>query len=116
VTGIHKIVPVIVLALGVLGGQTLIRAQQPRTAPRSIAFFGRVEAVDSVKKVVTVKHGKIPGYADSATGEYSAEAEADLKRMQPGDDIRATVYPDDLTLYRIQIVYRRPGTKAKNSQ
>lgn len=106
----------VVFAVGVLCGQTLIRAQQPRPAPHAIVFFGRVEAVDFGKKVVTVKHGKIPGYADSATAEYSTEAEADLKRLRPGDDIRATVYPGDLTLYRIQIVYRRSGPNEKNSQ
>jgi hypothetical protein len=109
-------VPVGVLTICVLNSPTFIRAQQPRPAPHGIAFFGRVEAVDFAKKVISVKHGKIPGYADSATAEYSTEAEADLKRLQPGDDIRAAVYPNDMTLYRIQIVYRRPGTKGRTSQ
>ena len=38
-------VPVVVLTICVLCGSTFIRAQQPRPAPRAIAFFGRVEAV-----------------------------------------------------------------------
>lgn len=113
---ILSVVPVVALTICVLNGPTFIRAQQPRPAQHAIAFFGRVEAVDFAKKVISVKHGKIPGYADSATAEYSTEAEADLKRLQPGDDIRATVYPNDMTLYRIQIVYRRPGTKGKTWQ
>ncbi len=110
---ILTIVPVAVLAICFLNGPTVIRAQQPQPAPHAIAFFGRVEAVDFARKVISVKHGKIPGYADSGTAEYSTELEADLKRLQPGDDIRATVYPNDTTLYRIQVVYRRHGTKGK---
>jgi Cu/Ag efflux protein CusF len=106
----------VILALGILFAPALVQAQQPRPAPRSIAFFGRIEAVDSDRKVVTVKHGKIPGYMDSATTEYSTEEKGVLKRLLPGDDIRATVYPDDLTLYHIQIVYRSPGAKGKASK
>ena len=87
------------------------RLSTPPQSPRSITFFGRVEAVDSDRKLVIVKHGKIPGYMDSGTTEYSTEEEAVLKRLHPRDDIRAVVYPNDLTLYRIQIVYRPPGPK-----
>jgi Cu/Ag efflux protein CusF len=113
---IPSFVPAVNLAIGILFAPTLVQAQQPRPAPRSIAFFGRVEAVDSDRKIVTVKHGSIPGYMDSGTTEYSTEEEAVLKRLQPGDDIRATVYPNDLTLHHIQIVYRSPGAKGKASK
>jgi Cu/Ag efflux protein CusF len=105
-------VPAVILAIGIRFAPSLVQGQPPRPAPRRIAFFGRVEAVDSDRKIVSVKHGKIPGYEDAATTEYSTEEEAVLKRLQPGDDIRATVYPNDLTLHRIQIVYR-PGAKGK---
>jgi Cu/Ag efflux protein CusF len=112
---IPSLVPPVILAIGILFAATLVQAQQSRPSPRSMAFFGRVEVVDSDRKIVTVKHGKIPGYMDSGTTEYSTEEEAVLKRLQPGDDIRATVYPNDLTLHRIQIVYR-PGAKGKTSK
>ena len=79
---------------------------------RSITFFGRVETVDLDRKIIVVKHGKIPGYADSGATEHSTEGDAVLKRLLSGDNIRATVYPNDLTLHRIQIVYRG-GTKGK---
>ena len=108
--------PAVIVAFGILFAPNLVQAQPPRPAPRSIAFFGRVEAVDSDRKVVTVKHGNIPGYMDSGTTEYSTDEEAVLKRLQPRDDIRATVYPNDLTLHHIQIVYRSPGAKGKASK
>lgn len=96
----------VILVVGALLTPSLLA--QP-SSPRSIVFFGRVEGVDSERKVVTVKHGKIPNYMEAATTEYSTEEDAVLKRLQPGDDIRATVHPNDLTLHQVQIVYRRTG-------
>ena len=94
----------------------LICAKPSQPAPRSIAFFGRVEAVDSGRKVVTVKHGKIPGYLDAATTEFFTAGGASLNELQPGDDIRAIVHSNDLTLYHIQIVYRPDGAKRRTSE
>jgi hypothetical protein len=106
-----SMVPPVLFVIGILFAAPWAPAQHPPQSPRSITFFGRVEAVDSDRKLVIVKHGKIPGYMDSGTTEYSTEEEAVLKRLHPRDDIRAVVYPNDLTLYRIQIVYRPPGPK-----
>jgi hypothetical protein len=58
-------VAAIVLALGV-EFPSLTGAQPRQPAPWNITFFGRVEAVNSESKVVTVKHGAIAGYMDSA--------------------------------------------------
>ena len=79
--------------------------------PKSLAFFGRVESVDSEKKIVTVKHGKIAGYMDSATTDFSVDEAGALDRLRPADDIRAIVYPNDLTLHQIHVVYRNAGDK-----
>src|SRR5579863_1488725 len=84
-------------------------AQQAR--PRKFAFFGRVESVDSERKIVTVKHGKIAGYMDPATTVFSVDEAAALDRLRPSDDIRAIVYPNDLTLHQIHVVYRNAGDK-----
>jgi len=113
-TRIASIVLMLAVAIGAISDPTRTLAQQQsRPAPRGILFLGRVESVDPGRKVVTVKHPKIPGYADTGTGEYSTDTDDDLKRLQPGDDIRATVYPNDLTLHKIQIAYRRPAGKGK---
>jgi Cu/Ag efflux protein CusF len=107
-------VAAIVLALGV-EFPSLTGAQPRQPAPWNITFFGRVEAVNSESKVVTVKHGAIAGYMDSATTEFSTKEGALLIQLHPGDDIRATVHPNDLTLYHIQIVYS-DGAKRKSSK
>jgi Cu/Ag efflux protein CusF len=69
--------------------------------PKSLAFFGRVESVDSERKIITVKHGKVAGYIDSATTEFSVDEAAILQQLRPADNIRATVYPNDLTLHQV---------------
>jgi hypothetical protein len=78
--------------------------------PKSLAFFGRVESVDSEKKIITVKHGKIAGYIDSGT-DFSVDEAGVLNQLRPADNIRATVYPNDLTLHQIHVVYRSAGDK-----
>jgi Cu/Ag efflux protein CusF len=77
--------------------------------PKALAFFGRVEAVDSERKIVTAKHGKIAGYMDSGTSDFSVDEPGVLNRLRPADNIRATVYPNDFTLHQIHVVYRNEG-------
>ena len=89
----------------------LSMAAQEAKPTKGLAFFGRVESVDSERKIVTVKHGKIAGYMDSATNDFSVDEAAALDRLRPADDIRAIVYPNDLTLHQIHIVYRNAGDK-----
>ena len=105
-----------VVTFGVASMPSPLRAQPKQTKPKTVAFFGRVESIDSEKKVVTVKHGRIAGYAESGTTEHPVDEEAALKRLRPGDDIRATVYANDLTLHHIQVVYRSAGERGKSSR
>lgn len=88
--------------------------QQPKKEP--LKFFGRVEAVDATRKVITVKHGKIPGYMDAMTMDYSVDDENVLKTLHPGDDIKALVYPNDLSLHDVRIVFRNGDKKTKSSK
>lgn len=77
---------------------------RPKTG---IQFLGEVQSVDAAHRTAAVKHVEIPGYASEGTLDYSIDDEAVLKRLRPGDDIRATVYPGDRTLHNIRVVYRR---------
>jgi len=90
-----------------------IRAERAQQSLRALSFYGQVEAVHFDKGAVVVRYGKIPGCADSGTTEYSIEDVSLLNLLQPGDDIRATVYANDLTLYQVQLVYRPAPAKGK---
>jgi Cu/Ag efflux protein CusF len=106
----------VILTICVLCASPRVRAEEPPVAARSIAFFGRVEAVRLESKILIVKHGRIPGYMESATTEHFAEGEAILKGLRPGDNISATVHPNDLTLYHLQLVFRPTRSKGMVSK
>ena len=92
----------------------LLMAQQRESKP--IVLFGRVEGVSPEKKMISVKHGKITGYMDSGTTLHPVDQESVLERLRVGDDIRATVYANDLTLHNIRIVYRPAVSSERNSK
>ena len=77
---------------------------RPKTG---IQFLGEIQSVDIAHHTATVKHVEIPGYAAQGTSDYSVDDEPVLKGLRPGDDIRATVYPNDGTLHNVRVVYRR---------
>ena len=65
-------------------------------------FRGKVEQVNLSTKSVTVNHEKVEGWMDAMTMAYAVDKESILKELKPGDQIKATVYEDDFTLYEIQ--------------
>jgi hypothetical protein len=79
--------------------------------------LGRLESINSARKTLVVKHGHIQGYAERGIGVYKVDDETVLGRLRPGDDISATVFPNDQTLYKIHVVYRRaqPRKAVKNT-
>ncbi len=75
-----------------------------QTPPKKKAhlFRGKVEQVNLSTKSVTVNHEKVEGWMDAMTMAYAVDKESILKELKPGDQIKATVYEDDFTLYEIQ--------------
>lgn len=71
-----------------------------------LQFLGEVQSLDIAHHAARIKHVDIPGYEAQGTSDYLVDNEAALNRLRPGDDIRATVYPNDRTLHNIRVVYR----------
>ena len=92
------------VALVVFSCSASLPAQPKNSAAKGIQFLGQIQTVDQSHKKVTVKHGSIPGFADRRVADYSVDNESILKQLQSGDDIRATVYPNEDTLHGIRIV------------
>jgi Cu/Ag efflux protein CusF len=86
-------------------------AQSQPVPRRGMQFLGEVREINPAHKTIAVRHGPIPGYAPSGMDDYVVADDSMLKRLQPGDDIRATLYAEDHTLYNIKIVYRSNGDK-----
>lgn len=78
---------------------------------KSHTLEGKVEAVQAT--MLTVNHGKVEGYMDAMTMPYKVDKPDLLKNVKVGDQIRATVYDGDYTLYDVQVMPKQSKAKAK---
>src|SRR5436190_24121485 len=83
--------------------------QQPKG--KSHVLEGKVEAVQAT--MLTVNHGKVEGYMDAMTMPYKVDKPDLLKNVKVGDQIKATVYDGDYTLYDIHVVPKQAKDKQK---
>jgi Cu/Ag efflux protein CusF len=81
-----------------------VQAQTPPAPKKEYAFKGKVEKVDEKGKMVSVNNENIPGWMPSMTMPYKVDKEAVLKTLKAGDNITATVYSGDFTLYNVKVV------------
>ena len=77
---------------------------QANSKKKSYTLHGTIQAVKGADGKVTVKHDKIEGYMGAMTMDYKV-ADADmLNKLKTGDEITATLYEDDYTLYNIHLM------------
>ena len=83
---------------------------QPK-GKKSYMFRGKVEKVDTATKRLTVANEAIEGWMGAMTMAYGVDKADDvLKVVKAGDQITATVYDGDYTLYDVKVA---PPGKAK---
>lgn len=75
-------------------------------------FTLKGKVTDVGKDVLTVNHGNVEGYMGAMTMPYKVDKIDILKSVKAGDQIEATVYADDYTLYNVKVV-PPAATKAK---
>ena len=74
---------------------SLVRPGAPRSeaglnqAAKRYALTGTVKSVDAGDRTLVVAHGDIPGVMPAMTMQYQAANGEDLKKVSPGDQIRA---------------------------
>ena len=85
---------------------------QPKGA-KQIKFAGKVTEVN--KDALTVDHKDIPGFMGAMTMPYKVDKVDILAKVKAGDQIEATVYENDYTLYEVKVVpaAAKPAEKAK---
>ena len=96
------------LALACVLGST---ATAQKAKGKSHTLEGKVEGVQTDR--LTVNHGKVEGYMDAMTMPYKVDKPDILKQVKVGDQITATVYDGDYTLYDVHVVPRQPKSKQK---
>ena len=58
---------------------------------------GKVVAVDTTDRTVTIAHDEIVGYMPAMTMPFKIKNEADLQMVKPGDQVTGTLVIDDLS-------------------
>jgi protein SCO1/2 len=60
---------------------------------------GEIRALDPATHNATIKHGKIEGWMDAMTMEYTVKPDTDFAKLHVGDHIQATVVSQDPTYW-----------------
>jgi protein SCO1/2 len=102
------IAAVLALLIGLAAGAV---AQQGKSQAKgkSHTLEGKVEAVQAT--MLTVNHGKVEGYMDAMTMPYKVDKPDLLKSVKVGDQIQATVFDGDYTLYDVKVVPKTAKAK-----
>jgi Cu/Ag efflux protein CusF len=82
---------------------------QPK-GKKSYVFRGKVEKVDTGTKKLTIAGENVEGWMGAMTMAYAVDKADDvIKMVKVGDQITATVYDGDYTLYEVKVA--PPGKK-----
>ncbi len=79
---------------------------------KPLTLKGKVTEVG--KDILTVDHGNVEGFMGAMTMPYKVDKVDILSKIKAGDQIEATVYADDYTLYNVKVV--PPATKGKAAE
>jgi protein SCO1/2 len=77
--------------------------------PKRYPVQGEVISVDAPKKLLTVKHGEIPGLMPAMTMGYAVANEKEMESLKPGDKISAELVVSD-NAGRLENIVAQPKT------
>jgi Cu/Ag efflux protein CusF len=70
---------------------------------------GQVIALDPATKNAKIKHGKIEGWMDAMTMEYTVKPDADFAKLHVGDLIQAKVVVQDPMYWVTEVKVTKPA-------
>jgi cobalt-zinc-cadmium efflux system outer membrane protein len=76
---------------------------------KSYAFRGKVESVDPATKRLIVANEPIEGWMGAMTMGYAVDKEDVFNRVKVGNQITATLFEGDFTLYNVQVFPQGPA-------
>jgi Cu/Ag efflux protein CusF len=79
----------------------LLPGAEAQQKGKPLTLKGKVTEVG--KDALTVNHGNVEGYMGAMTMPYKVDKPDLLKSVKVGDEIVATVYADDYTLYDVKL-------------
>jgi cobalt-zinc-cadmium efflux system outer membrane protein len=81
---------------------------------KSFTFKGKVEAVDSAVRRLTITNEPIEGWMGTMTMGYSVDNQNVLTQVKPGDRVTAKVYEGDFRLYDVQVIPAKTGLRLED--
>jgi Cu/Ag efflux protein CusF/peroxiredoxin len=90
-----------------LAGLVAGTASAQETAKKTYTLHGRVEKVDRKTAKLTVNGEQVEGWMPAMTMAYRVDNPDVLKSIKPGDQVEATVYERDMTLYHVTVVPKK---------
>ena len=100
-----KLLALNVMLLASLAPMAQAQAGAPKSAPKqSLILRGKVTGLNEAGKVMTVDHETVVGFMDAMTMPYKVDKAEVFKSVKVGDQIQATVYAGDYTLYEVKVV------------
>lgn len=83
----------------------------PKVENKTYTVRGEVVRLDPATHSAVLKHEKIEGWMEAMTMEFVVKDPAEFARLAVGDQIRATLYVNDLEIYLsgIQMVAKAPA-------
>ena len=88
----------------------LSSCSKPAEKPQFYKMTGTVVSVELRSHQATIQHGAIPGFMDAMTMPYKVDKPDVFKKVKVGDQIKATVYEGDYTLYNVEVL---PASNSK---
>jgi len=105
----HRSIQILMAIFAMTCFLTMIAVAQTPAKGKSHTLNGKVEQVGTDR--LTVNHEKVEGYMDAMTMPYKVDKPDILKKVKIGDQIKATVYDGDYTLYNVEIVPKQTKSK-----
>ena len=84
---------------------------QAPAGKKTFTFRGKVEGVHESAQSLTVNGENVEGWMGAMTMDYKVDDAAVLKKIKVGDQISATVYENDYTLHKVQVVPKDAKSK-----
>ncbi len=94
---------------GVFIAASVLSAQDKTTkdkhaGKKTWTFHGKIESINAAEKSMSINGENVDGWMAAMTMIYPVDNTDVFKAAKAGDNIEATVYADDYTLYNVRIV------------
>lgn len=83
-------------------------AKDKHAGKKVFTFHGKIESINAAEKSMSINGENVDGWMAAMTMIYPVDNADVFKTAKVGDNIEATVYQDDYTLYNVRVTQSQP--------